>query len=71
MDSRAGKNLIGTFYQPKAVLIDLDKVVRTLNLKLPLHSWIEEEGIGTEELTNRIIKAADVVSERIAELMGI
>ena len=36
-----------------------EEVVRTLNLKLPLHSWIEEEGIGTEELTNRIIKAAD------------
>lgn len=35
-----------------------EEIVRILGLKLPLHSWIEEEGIGTEELTERISKAA-------------
>lgn len=60
VDSRAGKNLIGTFYQPKAVLIDLDTLktlpprqIRAgyaeiakygLILRPDFWQWLEENG---------------------------
>ena len=38
----------------------LDEDVRTkLNLELPLAAWAKEEGIGEEEITERVHKAAD------------
>ena len=36
-----------------------EEVMRIFALRLPLHSWIQEEGIGSEELTDRILKAAN------------
>lgn len=36
-----------------------EEVKRLFGMQLPLHSWIEEEGVGSEELSNRILTAAN------------
>ena len=42
-----------------------EELDRVFNLKLPLRSWIGEEGVGTEELFDRILKAEqDFMTEK-------
>ena len=50
---------------------EIDKeTTRLFELRLPLHSWIEEEGIGTEELSNRILTAANNKIAQKRALLG-
>ena len=44
-----------------------EEVTQKLNLQLPLAAWAKEEGIGDEEMTERLHKAADAAyEERVA-----
>ena len=47
-----------------------EEVVRSLNLNLPVHSWVEDEGVGTEELTRRILEAANEKMAQKRALFG-
>ena len=47
-----------------------EEVKRLFGMQLPLHSWIEEEGIGSEELGNRILTAANNKIKQKRALLG-
>ncbi len=47
-----------------------EEVKRLFGMQLPLHSWIEEEGIGSEELSNRILTAANNKIKQKRALLG-
>ena len=47
-----------------------EEVKRLFGMQLPLHSWIEEEGVGSEELGNRILTAANNKIKQKRALLG-
>lgn len=46
------------------------EVKRLFGMQLPLHSWIEEEGIGSQELNDRILTAANNKIKQKRALLG-
>ena len=47
-----------------------EEVKRLFGMQLPLHSWIEEEGIGSQELNDRILTAANNKIKQKRALLG-
>ena len=45
-------------------------VLQTLNLNLPIQDWLKEEGIGEEDVLERITAAADAATAEKAERFG-
>ncbi|MBX9738847.1 MAG: SEC-C domain-containing protein, partial [Beijerinckiaceae bacterium] len=60
VDDIVGKHLPKDSYPETWAIAELDQELRDmLNLELPVSDWAKEEGIGQEEITERLHQAAD------------